>query len=232
MKKIFSILVALTLLLNFNTAFSQDCGGYFNFKKGMKVEMTSYDKKNKPTLTTRYEVLEYSPDAGGMSVKFAHEIYDAKNKLLSKSESTGKCVDGDYYTDIRNISADMMPKSPDIKVSVTGDQMVYPRDLKVGDTLKDASVNIKSGFEGGMTIMNMNANIANRKVEAYETIETPAGKFECAKLTYDLAMKFMGNRKLKCVEYLAKGVGLVKLEQFDEKGNRQSYMELTKIEGQ
>lgn len=232
MKKILTILSSFILLLNITPAIAQDCGGYFAFKKGMKVEMTSYDKKDKPTATTKYEVIDFKPVDGGVSLAFAHEVYDAKGKLVSKSESIGKCIGGDYYTDIRNISSDIMPKSPDIKLTVTGDQMVYPRDLKVGDDLKDASINVKTGFEGGMTIMNMNANITNRKVEAYETIETPAGKFDCAKITYTMNMKFMGNRTLKCVEYLAKGVGMVKTEQYDEKGNRQSYMVVTKIEGQ
>ncbi|RYU96337.1 TapB family protein [Emticicia agri] len=232
MKKTLSLLFAFAMLFHSYLLTAQDCGGYFAFKKGMKVEMTSYDKKDKPTVTTKYEVIDYKPIDGGISMAFAHEAYDAKGKLLSKSESTGKCVGGDYYTDIRNITSDAMPKSPDMKVTVTGDQMVYPRDLKVGDILKDASINVKTGFEGGMTLMNMNANITNRKVEAYETIETPAGKFECAKITYTMNMKFMGNRTLKCVEYLAKGVGMVKTEQFDEKGNRQAYMVVTKIEGQ
>jgi len=232
MKKASSTLFVFVVFFYAHLSVAQDCGGYFNFKKGMKVEMTSYDKKDRPTAVTKYEVIDYKPVDGGTSLAFAHETYDAKGKLMAKSESVGKCVDGDYHTDIRNISGDMMPKSPDMKVSITGDQMVYPRDLKVGDDLKDASINIKSGFEGGMTIMNMNANITNRKVEAYETIETPAGKFDCAKLTYNMQMKFMGNRTLKCVEYLAKGIGLVKTEQFDAKGNRQAYMVVTKIEGQ
>jgi hypothetical protein len=230
MKKTLSLLFTFAVLLNCHLVIAQDCGGYFAFKKGMKVEMSSYDKKDKPTLTTKYEVIDYKPIDGGVSMAFAHEVYDAKGKLMSKSESTGKCVGGDYYTDIRSISSDAMPKSPDMKVTVTGDQMIYPRDLKIGDNLKDASINVKTGFEGGMTIMNMNANIINRKVEAYETVETPAGKFDCVKLTYTMNMKFMGNRTLKCVEYLAKGVGMVKTEQFDEKGNRQTYMVVTKIE--
>jgi hypothetical protein len=232
MKKIRSFLTAFAFLFISLFSIAQDCGGYFAFKKGMKVEMTSFDKKDKPALTTKYEVIDYKPIDGGISMSFLHEAYDNKGKLVSRSESTGKCVGGDYYTDIRNISSDMMPKSPDMKITVTGDQMVYPRDLKVGDNLKDASINVKTGFEGGMTIMNMNANITNRKVEAYETIETPAGKFDCAKLTYTMNMKFMGNRTLKCTEYIAKGIGLVKTEQYDEKGNRQTYMVVTKIEGQ
>ncbi|MBA4851197.1 hypothetical protein [Emticicia sp. BO119] len=230
MKKILSFLSSFVLLFNTYSIFAQDCGGYFAFKKGMKVEMTSYDRKDKPTVTTRYEVIDYKPADGGVSMVFAHEVYDAKGKLISKSESVGKCIGGDYYTDIRNISSDVMPKSPDMKITVTGDQMIYPGDLKVGDNLKDASINVKTGFEGGMTIMNMNANITNRKVEAYETVETPAGKFDCAKITYTMNMKFMGNRTMKCAEYIAKGVGLVKSEQFDEKGNRQNFMVVTKIE--
>jgi hypothetical protein len=41
-------------------------------------------------------------------------------------------------------------------------------------------------------------------VEGMETVETPVGKFYCLKISYDIDMKFMGDRSCKTVEYLAK----------------------------
>jgi len=43
-------------------------------------------------------------------------------------------------------------------------------------------------------------------------------------------MKFMGNRTIKGVEYLAKGIGVVKTEQFDDKDKKVSSLLVTKIE--
>jgi hypothetical protein len=196
----------------------------------MKIEMTSFDKKDKPSAILKYEVLDYKPVNGGFSLVFSNETYDSKGKLLAKGESFGKCNNGDYITDVRNISSDMIPKSADIKMNIDGDKVVYPARMKVGDKLKDASIKISSTLSSGMTLMNITANITDRKVESAESVETPVGKFDCLKITYTLNTKFMGNRTLICNEYLANGIGVIKQEQFDEKGKKQSSLILTKLE--
>jgi hypothetical protein len=166
-----------------------------------------------------------------MALVFANETYDDKGKLLAKSTVNGKCENGTFYADARSLSAEMIPQSADFEVSVTGDQMAYPNILKTGDKLKDASVNVKSTMKSaGMTLMNKTFNITDRTVEGFETVETPAGKFECAKIAYTISFKLMGTRTTKSVEYIAKGVGMVKSEQFDEKGRKQSSVLLTKLE--
>ena len=66
--------------------------------------------------------------------------------------------------------------------------------------------------------MNITMNISNRKVDAVESITTPAGTFECYKISYDVAMKMMMNMKSKGVEWYAKGVGLVKNETYSSDG--------------
>jgi hypothetical protein len=227
MKKTLSLLFCL--LVSLSTLKAQDCSIYFPFKKGIKAEMSNFDKKDKLITTAKYEVTNNESIAGGTLITFSNETYDAKGKLLAKSDLSAKCIKGDYYTDIKAISSEMIPRSSDISVSVTGDQMVYPANMKIGDVLKDASINVKSSM-GSMTIMNMTANVINRKVESAETIETPAGKFDCLKIIYTINMKLMGSRTMQGVEYLAKGVGVVKQESYDEKGVKQSTMVLTKLE--
>lgn len=230
MKK--NLFLGLLLSLCVLDAAAQDCNnGYFAFKKGTKMQLTSYDKKDKATATMNYEVKEAQPISGGVQMVFANETYDAKGNLLSKSDVSGRCVNGEFMTDVRNISSEMMPKTADMEVSVTGDQLVYPHILTAGQKLKDASINVKSSMKGmGMTLMNMTINITDRKVEGFETVETPAGKFECVKISYLSSFKLMGNRTAKSVEYVAKGVGMVKSEQYDDKDRKQSSVVLTKLE--
>ncbi len=213
-------------------AFSQDCNsGYFAFKKGTRMQLTSYDKKDKITATMNYEVKDVQPDGGGIKLVFANETYDAKGNLLAKSDVSGQCANGEFTTDVRNLSSDMMPNSADMEVSVSGDQLVYPHALTAGQKLKDASITVKSSMKSlGMTIMNTTFNIIDRKVAGFETVETPAGKFDCVKISYTTSFKFMGNRTAKSVEYVAKGVGLVKSEQYDDKDRKQSSLLLTKLE--
>lgn len=227
MKKTFLILLFIVSTI---ISYAQECSGYFKFSKGMKIELNSFDNKDKLTAVLKYEVIDYKAVSGGFSFVFSTQTYDPKGKLLAKGESFGKCNNGDYITDVRNISSDMIPKSADIKMNIDGDKLVYPAKMKVGDKLPDASIKISSTLASGMTLMNITANITDRKVEAMETVETPAGKFECLKITYILNTKFMGNRTLICSEYLANDIGVIKQEQFNEKGKKQSSSILTKLE--
>lgn len=227
MRKLSFLLVGLLLS---SVGFAQNCNEYFSFKKGMKIEMASYDKKDKLTATVKYEIIDYKPAGSGMTLVMSTATYDGKGALLAKGDAMGKCENGIYYADVRNITSDMMPKSADVKVDITGEQLVYPPNLKVGDKLKDASIKVETGMASGMKLMSMTANIGDRQVAGFETIETPAGKFECAKITYTLNMKFLGNRTMNGVEYLAKGVGVVKSETYDSKGKKQSSMVLNKLE--
>jgi len=64
----------------------------------------------------------------------------------------------------------------------------------------------------------MTVNVSNRKVEAVESLTTPAGTFECYKISYDVATKMMINVKTKGVEWFSKGVGMVKSETYDSAG--------------
>ena len=224
------ILLFLALLTGHIAVRAQDCGGYFAFRKGLKFELTSYDKKDKPAALLKYQVIDYKPVNGGTSLAFSSETYDPKGKLLAKGESFGKCIDGNYYTDVRNISSDMIPKAANLRMDITGDQLTYPAKLSVGDQLKDANITVKSSLESGMTLMTLTANITDRQVAGMETVDTPAGRFDCVKITYTMNVRLMGNRTLKGTEYLAKGIGVVKSEQVNEKGQKQSSMMLTKLE--
>lgn len=224
------LLVCLLLAGAGKSTLAQDCGSYFAFQKGMKIELTSYDKKDKPAALLKYQVLDFKPVNGGTSLVFSTETYDANGTLLAKGESAGKCVGGQYFTDVRNISSDMIPKAANLTMSITGDQLVYPAKLTAGDKLRDASFSVKSALESGMTLMTINATLTGREVAGVETIHTPAGTFECVKITYTLNVRMMGNRTLSGVEYLAKGIGVVKSEQFDAKGRKQSSLVLTKLE--
>lgn len=226
MKKLTLLLLVLFLT---QAVRAQDCGSYFTFPKGRKFELTNYDKKDKVSAVIKYAVLDARPISGGTAFVLETATYDTKGNLLAKGEADAKCVGGAFYTDVRNVSSDMMPKSANISVEISGDQLMYPAQLNAGDKLKDASITAKSSM-GNMNLMTMTVNIVDRKVAGMETVTTPVGLFECVKITYTINMKLMGNRTMNAVEYLAKGVGMVKSEQVDDKGRKLSSTLLTKLE--
>jgi hypothetical protein len=63
-----------------------------------------------------------------------------------------------------------------------------------------------------------------------ETIETPAGKFECYKITYLTDMEGMLGkvRTFKTLVWYAKGPGMVRNESYDDKGKMKGSTVLTK----
>ena len=67
--------------------------------------------------------------------------------------------------------------------------------------------------------------------EGTETISTPAGKFDCVKVTYSMKVKFfMFSDESQVTEWYAKGVGLVKHEESSRKLGQKMTKTLTKIE--
>ena len=223
------IFISLLCLVSFALQ-AQECSTYFNFTKGAKAELTSYDSKNKVVAQMKYYIKDFKPANGGFVLVIDTETYDAKGNLLAKGESYGKCKNGGYSTEIRNISSAMIPKSADIKMNIEGDELVYPSAMKMGDVLPNAAFKISAALSSGMTIMNATGEITNRKVEGMVTVDTPAGKFECQKITYDLALKLLGNRRYKTEEYLAKGIGVVKQIQYNDKGKIESSLVLTNLQ--
>jgi len=115
------------------------------------------------------------------------------------------------------MSQESMEAYKDMEMKMEGGALEIPASMKAGDVLKNGDMKM-SFSSGGMTIMNITMNISNRKVDAVESITTPAGTFECYKISYDVAMKMMMNMKSKGVEWYAKGVGMVKNETYSSDG--------------
>ena len=80
--------------------------------------------------------------------------------------------------------------------------------------------------------MTMNISITNRKIVGKESVTTPAGTFECDKITSDLTvetkMAIGFTLSFSTVEWLAPKVAVVKSESY-KKGKLQGYSLLAKI---
>lgn len=196
---------------------AQTCNSYFNFKKGSKMEMTSYDKKNKPTLVMKYEIKDIKSIGGSLKYTINYQTFDPKGKEMANTTMESSCKNGVYETELRSFGGEMMPTDANMKVNVTGDKVLYPSKLNVGDKLQDAAINVKTEMNG-MTLMNMNVQVTDREIVSQESLTTPAGTFDCLKISYTVNFKMMGQRSSKTIEYIAKGLGLIKTESYNEKG--------------
>ena len=207
---------------------SQNCTLYFPSKEGAETEMTQYDAKNKVTGTVHQKITGKESTAAGVKVNFESESFDKKGKSISKGQFSVKCENGVFYIDMKSMMNGTMAAYKDMDVQVKTDDLDMPAKLTAGQTLKDGmlTMDIKSG---GMQIMSMKMTITNRKVEAVETITTPAGTFECYKISSQVDTKMMISVQTKNIEWYAKEVGMVKSETYDKNGKLMGTNVLTKL---
>jgi hypothetical protein len=161
-------------------------------------------------------------------------MYD-KKKELSSNEIEMICEDGVFKMDMRNFMPQGMESMDGVQIVFEGDQLTIPSDLSPGQSLKDLSFVVKIVSDNpAMKAMATNTNVVvkNRKIVGKEKVTTAAGTYDCFKMTYDSesTVSIMGMKRTvnsSNVDYFSEGVGMVKTETYDEKGELNGYVELS-----
>jgi hypothetical protein len=78
-------------------------------------------------------------------------------------------------------------------------------------------------------MMNMSIRVFNRKVEAIETVTSPAGTWECFKLSEEMEMKGLVKIKGKSISWFNYEAGMVKTESYNSKGKLTGKTILTEL---
>ncbi|MBT8256319.1 MAG: hypothetical protein KJO23_07250 [Bacteroidia bacterium] len=217
-----TFIISLCILFISSTAsFAQSsCSKFYPFTEGATSELTMYGKNGKVAAIVQYTVTNVSNSGDSTTATMTQELKDDKKTTLTSTTYDIVCADGVVSMDYRSMSRpEMMSQLPeDIETEITGTNLDIPNDLSVGDNLPDAGINIKVDFSG--IKMNMNTNITNRKVIGKESVTTPAGNFDCYVITQTTEMKMGmgGNRKNNSKHWIAEGVGMVKMEDYNKKG--------------
>ncbi|MBN1337859.1 MAG: hypothetical protein JXA03_00970 [Bacteroidales bacterium] len=230
MKKSVLLAFMLVFLVSFRNITAQDCRFYFPSEEGSMVEMTNYDEKDKMTGTVKHTIKSKKVTGNNVALEVHFESYDEKGKESGSGDLGLRCENGVFYMDMRNYMNDqMMEGYQDMDVKIEATDLEFPSDLDVGISLSDASIKITT--EGSpMASMATTVNITERKVESKEPVTTPAGTFECFKITYTLKTKvMMMNVESKGVEWIAESVGAVRTESYNKKGKLMGYSVLTAI---
>ncbi|MBK8568198.1 MAG: hypothetical protein IPN76_34065 [Saprospiraceae bacterium] len=226
------ILLALNLLLSFYTIKGQNACevNYIAFKKGVSIELTNYDKKGKINTVQRQEINSIEAIDGGFEAKTSMAFYDKKGKTISEGGYDMKCRNGVVYIDMTGmLDPKAMEAFKDMEMEAKGTALEFPLNLRPGMTLPDGDVNIKAK-SSGLTLVNITMSITNRKVEKAETITTPAGTFDCIKVTQDVDLKSVIRKKYGMETWYALGVGVVKSHTLDKAGEIENTELLTKLE--
>ncbi|WP_235298348.1 DUF3108 domain-containing protein [Portibacter marinus] len=216
---LFLSMVCLTL------SAQSECSDYYPFQQGTETELTTYDKKGKVAAVVNYKVLEVS----GGSVTMQSQVLDSEGEEIAQSEYEMKCDDDGILIDIQALySPSLMSQYENMETSISGSELSLPNDLEEGDELEDAEMYITVSM-GGID-MNVDVSMTDRKVIGKEQVTVPAGTFDCIVIEYTSSIKMGLEKKGSAKQWIAKGVGLVKQEDYNKRGKVTSSTELTKFQ--
>ncbi len=183
-------LIVVSFLFHSFLGHAQDCSGYYFLKAKNVVEVTTYSKKGEDNGKHVYTVNSVSNTGSGASSELTSEMFNKNGKSTAKAIESIECKDGVMMLDMKmNMNLSDAQQKQYEKSTVTGDKIYieYPSAMKVGDDLKDANM-VLNMVNNGME-QTVEVNITKRKVVGKESVTSPAGTWDCFKITFNTKTK-------------------------------------------
>lgn len=208
---------------------AQDCEFYFPAREGALIEMKHYTEKDKLSGTSIMRVLSRVENDQGLELTVESEFLDEKENSQTKGQLVLRCSGGVFYMDMKNyFDQQALAQYEDMDIEIEASDPELPANMHPGMALKDASMTMKVK-SGGMNMFTFQVDLTNRKVEAREEITTPAGVFDCFKITYDIETKMLMKISARGAEWMCRDVGMVRSESYNKNGKLTGYTVLTAI---
>jgi hypothetical protein len=224
-------LSAIALLMGLPWSMAQNCSQFINAVNGKKLVYANLDAKGKEQGRVGYTSVK--KDAS--TVTFHSEMTDKNGKVMGSGDSEVTCNGTSLNVDMKSfIPAASAAQFSNMQMQADGKYLVYPLNLKAGQSLQDGSADIQIS-NNGSHFGEILIDITNRKVEQQETITTDAGSFDCFRISYDILVKakIMGIGipvNMHVTEWFSPKIGrVVKSETSNKKGKLVGTMQLEAI---
>ncbi|MCK6618072.1 MAG: DUF3108 domain-containing protein [Cyclobacteriaceae bacterium] len=219
------IVFSLALLLFTVYTFAQ-CNDFYVLADGTTWTYENYNGKGKSVGKNEQKVTAYQAVANGYKATLHTVVYNEKGKKLTEADLDVTCEGGVFIMDMRRFIPQEQQKAFDsYELKFETENLELPSKLSAGQALKNGSVTMTA--VGSPIPMKITVTITERKVEGKETITTPAGTFECWKISSksstQMQMGVAMNLNFSSVEWFAEKAGMVKSESYDKNGNLASY---------
>ena len=225
-----SIMKAMLLISGFiflSAMKVSDCNGYYAMKKGSIMESSVYNDKNELVSKNVLEIIE-SKKVNGKTISTAKNTTENfKKKKTTETVYDFEC-DGEGTTvDVIQLMQENLKQSKQLGNSTaSGNNPFFPHQLAVGQSLPESNITINVT---GEISLKSKIKIFDRNVVAMESITVPAGTFDCAVITYTEDVAVLVDEIKKYKIWMAKGVGIVRNEQYSKKGKLILRSELTRF---
>ena len=223
-----NFILTLTLLFSFlSLSFTQTVYPINLFNQGLQTTFTKYNELGniKGTIISTFSNVVRS--GLNTSVASTTNFLDASSNLqLSrdfgyKLNTTSTSGSQSFFIDMKYfLPFSVALQYKNYTVTATGNAYEIPSQLAVGMILNSVRINFNFtpnvvGFSSATTTVNL----LNRTVQIREKISTPAGTYNCWKITEDCEIKTNTITKQKITRWVSNDFGVVKVEIRDTSGN-------------
>lgn len=233
--KLRNLFLALSATLATGAMAQSDCAFFFPNQEGEQITRNCYTANGTLANILVYHVDQAYDYPTGEEVVASYTFSDATGKPLTSGQMAARCNNGNFTMSMGTLPtfplAMRMLKSD---VFMMGDLMNYPdafanpMDPADMGEYDDGTIRI---YQKGNKDNRAEISINNRQFVKNESIDTPAGPFECTKVKYDINI-WTPNEKMEGYgyEWYAPNIGIVRSEEYDKNGQLQSYSVLEKIQ--
>lgn len=216
------------------------CNEYFDYKPGMVMQMGNYNSKGKLIGKQRMAIKKVQNQGSKSIIEVEVTLWDDKEKEIYEGINHFECDNGVFKMDLTSLAVNNsnMSQVEGLEAKLEGDKLFYPNNLSAGQKLPDAAFTLTmsstNAVMNSMMSKGQTFQIVNRKVEAKESVTTPAGSFDCFKISSNTNMTMAvgpitKNVKISSIDFLSSKVGIVRTESYDEKGKLTGYSELISL---
>lgn len=207
------------------------CSSSLWFKEGTTLEYNLTDANGKSTAVTTTKITSVHSDGPVMVADFTNTYSKGK-----EVKGTYRCEGDKLYMDMQSFFENNFAglKRAGMEIEMKNAYISFPSGMKPGDKLEQASFVMKTK-KAGKEFMTVTSTIKDRKVEGVEKVTTPAGSWNCMKLSeiHSTNSEMMGKQFMsqdtKSIEWFTPGAGVVKMEMYDAAGKLQLRSELISI---
>jgi hypothetical protein len=184
------------------------CGNALMFRQGTIIYAATYNGEGKLT-GKQTSLVKKVYSEGPMTIsEMEMKSTDDKGANEKTSSAIYKCDGKKFYVDLSNYLSDGKQRS---KIETSG--IDFPYNPSVGDVLPEVSYSVKVNMAGRESTIK--SRITERKVEAKERITTPAGTFECYRISSVIEserdMSGMDEKQKEIMEKVQKQMGKPKM---------------------
>lgn len=216
-------------------SFSQDCANHTQFKQGTVITTTSYNEKDKELGSHKTTCTSVSTSGESTTAIMKAQSFDKNGKEQAATDFTMTCEKGVILMDMKmSVPQQSASQYKNMEMKIEGDNLEFPTVLSVGQKLKDGKATMTFSSPGMPMTFVTEINTKDRNVQAKENITTPAGTYECYKISSDIesTSNMMGKSftmTMKSVQWYNAEVGAVRSENYDKNGEMSGYSLITEI---